>query len=90
VEQDLALVVDVSVSAAAVLDCVRQAGGELLDEARVFDLYEGTQVGEGKKSLAIRLRFRAADRTLSEDEINAIRPQMLEQLAAETGAELRT
>ena len=90
VEQDLALVVDASVSAAAVLDCVRQAGGELLDEARVFDLYEGTQVGEGKKSLAIRLRFRAADRTLSEDEINAIRPQMLEQLAAETGAELRT
>jgi phenylalanyl-tRNA synthetase beta chain len=45
------------------------AGGELLRAAEVFDLYEGEQVGEGLKSLALRLEFRAADRTLTDEEV---------------------
>ncbi len=90
VEQDLALVVDAAVPAAAVIGSLRKAGGDLLQDVAVFDLYEGDQIGAGKKSLALRLSFRAADRTLSDVEVNELRVQMLKAVAAETGAELRT
>jgi phenylalanyl-tRNA synthetase beta chain len=52
-------------------------------------MYEGAQVPAGKKSLALRLSFRAPDRTLSEDEVNTLRRQMLETIGVELGAELR-
>ena len=48
---------------------VLEGGGELLRSAEVFDLYRGEQLGEGKKSLALRLSFRAADRTLTDEEV---------------------
>ena len=89
VEQDIALIVDAAIPAAAVAESVRGAGGKLLEDVFVFDLYEGTQVGEGKKSIALRLSFRSAERTLSEDEVNALRIEMLKKVSAETGAELR-
>jgi phenylalanyl-tRNA synthetase beta chain len=89
VEQDFALVVDTAVPAAAVVESLRSSGGELLEDIRVFDLYEGAQVAAGKKSLALRLSFRAPDRTLSEEEVNGLRRQMLEKIKAELGAELR-
>jgi phenylalanyl-tRNA synthetase beta chain len=89
VEQDFALVVDTAVPAAAVIASLRAAGGKLLEGIRVFDMYEGAQVAAGKKSLALRLSFRAPDRTLSEDEVNGLRRKMLAKIAAELGAELR-
>ena len=89
VEQDLALVVGSDVPAAAVMHSLRRAGGKLLQDVSVFDVYEGSQVGGGKKSLALRLSFRAADRTLSESEVNDLRQGMLETLRGELGAELR-
>ncbi len=89
VEQDFALVLDAGVPAATVVSALRAAGGRLLEDVQIFDLYEGAQVGAGKKSLALRLSFRAADRTLTEEEVNALRRQMLEKIRAELGAELR-
>jgi len=89
VEQDLALVVPADVPAAALVDAVRRAGGALLEDVSIFDLYEGSQVDEGKKSVALRLSFRAADRTLSEAEVNQHRVAMLRDVAKELGAELR-
>jgi phenylalanyl-tRNA synthetase beta chain len=71
--QDLAVVVPEDVSAARVREAVLAGGGELLRAAEVFDLYEGEQVGEGRKSLALRLEFRAADRTLTDEEVAARR-----------------
>ncbi|HWA54715.1 MAG TPA: phenylalanine--tRNA ligase subunit beta [Solirubrobacterales bacterium] len=73
VNQDLAVVVPTEVAAADLRDAVLVAGGELLRAADVFDLYEGEQVGEGKKSVALRLEFRAADRTLTDEEVGAKR-----------------
>ena len=73
VYQDLAVVVPAEVPATDLRDAVLGAGGELLRAAGVFDLYEGEQVGEGHKSLAMRLEFRAADRTLTDDEVTAKR-----------------
>lgn len=90
VEQDVALVIDEAVPASALMDSLRRAGGELLEDVRVFDLYDGAQVGEGKKSIALRLSFRSPDRTLNEDEVNKLRSEMLSKVAAETGADLRS
>lgn len=72
VDRDLAVVVDDEVPAATVIDTVEAAGGELLHSAVVFDLYRGENLGDGEKSLALRLRFRADDRTLGEDEIDPL------------------
>ncbi|HEY7266478.1 MAG TPA: phenylalanine--tRNA ligase subunit beta [Solirubrobacterales bacterium] len=69
VHQDVAVVVDEVVPAAEVRAAVLEGGGELLRSAEVFDLYRGDQVGEGRKSLALRLSFRAADRTLTDEEV---------------------
>ena len=89
-EQDLALVVDAGVSAATVVTALRAAAGELLDEVRIFDLYEGSQVPDDKKSLALRLSFRRPDRTLSEAEVNEVRTRILRELTIGLGAELRS
>ena len=59
------------------------------EDIRVLELYEGAQVGEGKKSLALRMSFRAPDRTLNEDEVNKLRVQMVGKIRVELGAELR-
>jgi phenylalanyl-tRNA synthetase beta chain len=69
VYQDLAVVIADDVAATAVRAAVVAGGGELLRSAEVFDLFEGEQVGEGHKSLALRLEFRAGDRTLTDEEV---------------------
>ncbi len=74
--QDLAVIVSEDVSAAAVRAAVIGAGGDLLRSAEIFDLYRGEQVGDGRKSLAIRLEFRAADRTLTDEEVAGIRGEI--------------
>ena len=67
--QDIAVVVPEDVPASRVQEVVFQGGGELLRTARVFDLFRGEQLGEGHKSLALRLEFRAPDRTLTDEEV---------------------
>jgi phenylalanyl-tRNA synthetase beta chain len=76
------------VSAAEVDQAVRAGGGELLDDTRVFDLYRGEQLGEGNKSLALRLEFRAPDRTLTDDEV-ADRRRAIEDELERIGGRLR-
>jgi len=86
--QDIAVVLPEHVPAAAVLDAVRTAAGKLLSDVRVFDVYSGPQVGEGKRSLALALAFRAADRTLSDEEVSPLREKIVAALG-EMGGELR-
>lgn len=88
-KEDLALVVAKDVSASAVLNAIKIAGGELLEDVRLFDIYDGPQVAEGFKSLAFALRFRAQDRTLAADEVAAIRATILDVAAAQFNATLR-
>ena len=88
VHQDLAVVVPEETPAAAVRAAVFDAGGELLRSAEVFDLYRGEQLGEGQKSLALRLSFRAPDRTLTDEEVAPLRERIREALA-EIGGSLR-
>jgi phenylalanyl-tRNA synthetase beta chain len=84
--RDLAVVVDSDTSAATVRAAVLAGGGELLRAAEVFDLYEGEQLGEGKKSLALALEFRAADRTLTDEEVDAARASIEAELTKIGGA----
>jgi phenylalanyl-tRNA synthetase beta chain len=86
--QDIAVVVAEDVPAAEVEAAVRAGGGELLRGVSVFDLYRGEQVGEGNKSLALRLEFRAPDRTLTDEEV-AERRSAIERELAEIGGRLR-
>jgi phenylalanyl-tRNA synthetase beta chain len=69
VHEDFAVVVPEDVPAQRVRETVLKSGGDLLGSAEVFDLYRGEQVGEGAKSLALRLSFRAPDRTLTDDDV---------------------
>ncbi|MGW0466800.1 phenylalanine--tRNA ligase subunit beta [Streptomyces sp. NPDC003027] len=87
--QDVALVVDTAVPADTVEAALRDGAGELLESIRLFDVYTGDQIGEGKKSLAYALKFRATDRTLTVDEATAARDAAVALAAERTGATLR-
>lgn len=87
--QDVALVVDETVPAADVEAALRGGAGDLLEAIRLFDVYTGEQVGEGRKSLAYSLRFRAPDRTLTAEEASGARDAAIAAAADRTGAALR-
>jgi phenylalanyl-tRNA synthetase beta chain len=89
VRQDIAVVVADDVPAERVRQIVREAGGDLLRRAEVFDVYRGEQVGEGRVSLALALEFRAPDRTLTDDEVAERRAAIADALKREAGGELR-
>lgn len=88
--QDLSLVVAADVPAQAVADAVRDGAGELLEDLQLFDVFTGPQVGEHRKSLTFALRFRAPDRTLTEDDASAARDAAVRRAAEAVGAVLRT
>ncbi|NKZ04119.1 phenylalanine--tRNA ligase subunit beta [Actinomadura latina] len=87
--QDVALIVGTDVPAAEVESALRDGAGELLEAIRLFDVYTGEQVGEGRKSLAYSLRFRAPDRTLTAEEASQARDAAVAVAAGRTGAVLR-
>jgi phenylalanyl-tRNA synthetase beta chain len=87
--EDLAIVVTESITAEQVESAIRVAGGDLLQEVRLFDLYRGDQIGEGRKSLAFALTYQAADRTLTDEDVEKVRQSIIDRLRDEIGAELR-
>ncbi|HEX6115516.1 MAG TPA: phenylalanine--tRNA ligase subunit beta [Solirubrobacterales bacterium] len=86
VHEDIAVVVPEGVEAARVAAAVREGGGALLRSARIFDVYRGEQVGEGRKSLALRLEFRAPDRTLTDEEVAERRAAITDALGGIGGS----
>ncbi|AHH99826.1 phenylalanine--tRNA ligase subunit beta [Kutzneria albida] len=86
---DVALVLDAGVPVGEVELALRQGGGALLEDVRLFDVYTGEQLGEGKRSLAYALRLRAADRTLTVEEATAARDAAVALAAERLGASLR-
>ncbi|MDF5751972.1 phenylalanine--tRNA ligase subunit beta [Spongiactinospora sp. TRM90649] len=87
--QDVALIVPAATPVAEVEAVIREGAGELLEDIRLFDVYTGAQVGEGAKSLAYALRFRAPDRTLTVEETSAARDAAVALAADRLGARLR-
>jgi len=88
-KEDFAFVVPVSVAAGDLVKSVRAAGGPLVEDARVFDVYTGPQVGEGQKSLAVNVVMRAPDRTLTAEEVLGVRQAIIAAAEREFGAVLR-
>jgi phenylalanyl-tRNA synthetase beta chain len=86
---DLAFVVDDSVAAAAVEHTLREAGGDLLVDVRLFDVFRGPQLGPGRRSLAYRLRFNALDHTLTDEEVGEVRRRCIAAVESAHGAQLR-
>jgi phenylalanyl-tRNA synthetase beta chain len=86
--RDLAVTMPETVSAEQALARVRDAAGEMLEEVSVFDVYTGEQVGEGRRSLALSLSFRATEKTLTDDDVAPARERIVAALA-ELGGELR-
>jgi phenylalanyl-tRNA synthetase beta chain len=89
-KEDVALIVDADVPATAVERALRSGAGPLLESIWLFDIYTGPQLGEGKKSLAYALRFRAPDRTLTDAEAAEARNAAVAVASERTGAVLRT
>ncbi len=88
-KRDLALVVSKVISAKQLEDTIREAGGYLVKDVMLFDLYEGKQIPEGKRSLAYSLTFRSEERTLTDEEVNEALSRVQDALY-QIGAALRS
>jgi phenylalanyl-tRNA synthetase beta chain len=86
---DVALVVEATVPSAELANTLQGAAGELLEDIELFDVYTGEQVGEGKRSLAFKLRFRAPERTLKVEEATEAKDDAVAAAADRFGATLR-
>ena len=89
VDRDLALLLDRSVKFADIEDAVRKAGGKLLRDVRLFDVYEGDKLPAGKKSYAISVTLQDNEKTLNDKQIDAVMSKIVKSVTAATGAELR-
>jgi len=89
VERDFAFVVDAGVEALALVNAAAGADKRLIESVRVFDEFLGGGLGEGKKSLAIAVRLQPLEKTLTEDEIEAVSAAIVEKVAKATGGVLR-
>jgi len=87
--QDIAVAVDEDVEVGALVDTAREVAGPLLRDVRVFDVYRGEQVGNGRKSVALHLAFQSSERTLTDEEAAEARGRIVEALAERFDAELR-
>ena len=89
VTRDIAMLVDKSVPVADIEEIMVKASGKLLDTIKLFDVYEGSQIPEGKKSVAYAISFRAPDRNLTNEEINVVFEKILKKLESGVDAQLR-
>ena len=88
--EDIAVIVDENMPAERVLEVIEEAGGKMLVEVRLFDVYHGEQIEVGKKSLAYSLAYQAPDRTLTDKEAAKIRGRIIRRLEQELRAQLRS
>jgi len=89
VTRDIAMLVDKTVPVADLEETMVKAAGKLLENIKLFDVYEGAQIPEGKKSVAYAISFRASDRSLTGEEVNEVFDKILKKLEKECGAQLR-
>ncbi len=89
VSRDIAVVCDEEITVVQLDECIRKAGGKLLRDVRLFDIYRGKGIAEGKKSVAFSLTLRADDRTLTDTDSDGLIGKVLEQLESTLGAKLR-
>jgi phenylalanyl-tRNA synthetase beta chain len=89
VRRDLALVLDREFPADVVVRTLSALNIDILENVELFDIYQGESVPDGRKSVALACRYRAKDRTLTDEEVNRAHSEVIEQARARLGAELR-
>ncbi len=89
VQRDLAIVLDANIPSNRPIEFIRAAGGELVESVHLFDVYEGEQVPDGKRSLAYTIAYHSATGTLTDKAVNSVHANVIERLNRELGAELR-
>ena len=89
VSRDLALLLDKNVSFAQIVQIAKQTEKKLLQRVELFDVYEGKNLPEGKKSYAVNFILQDAEKTLNDKAIDAIMQKLIKQLTTQLGAELR-
>ncbi|NLC69885.1 MAG: phenylalanine--tRNA ligase subunit beta [Desulfuromonadaceae bacterium] len=89
VQRDTAFVVDSAVSAQEVMETIRRVGPRYLEESVLFDIYCGPGIPEGKKSMAVRVRYRSEEKTLTDDEVNGLHQKIVDALCNRLGAQIR-
>ncbi|QOR35628.1 phenylalanine--tRNA ligase subunit beta [Clostridium sp. 'deep sea'] len=89
VERDMAIVLANSCEASTIIAIAKKAAGKLLENVNIFDIYQGKQIGEGNKSCAIKLRYRAKNRTLTTEEVNEAHTKVLKAMEEKLAAQLR-
>ena len=87
--RDVAFLAPLTLENSTVIDFIRKANVKFLTDVKIFDIFQGEQLGEGKKSMAYSLTFRCDDRTLTDDEVNKEHEKLREKLASSLGVELR-
>jgi phenylalanyl-tRNA synthetase beta chain len=87
--EDIAVIVDDNLPAEQIVEAIMQSGGKMIKGVRLFDIYRGPQIGEGKKSLAFSLTYQAPDRTLTDAEAQKIRQRVIRGLEKDLGAKIR-
>jgi phenylalanyl-tRNA synthetase beta chain len=87
--RDMALVVDSTVVAGEMVETIRLAGGKLLKDVTIFDLYEGDKMEAGKKSIAYSLTYFDPERTLTDEEVTKVHEKVLKSVEEKHNAQLR-
>lgn len=90
IQRDFAFVVDETIEAEMLLRCVRKAEKKLLSEAEIFDIYRGASIGEGKKSVALRVVLQPQEQSLTDNEIEAISQNIITEVSKGVGGYLRS
>lgn len=90
IERDTAIVVDVSLESAMLVKWLKSYRSELIEDISIFDVYQGNNIPEGKKSIAFKIRYRASDRTLKDDEVDALHSSLVDYILDKTKGQLRT
>jgi phenylalanyl-tRNA synthetase beta chain len=90
VRRDIALIIDEETPVSSILEEIHSLDSKLIEDAEVFDVFTGSPVEKGKKSVAVSLQLRAKDKTLTEDEINKVQDKTIKKLQLALGADLRT
>jgi phenylalanyl-tRNA synthetase beta chain len=89
VVEDLAIVVDDTVAAADVATAIRRAGGAVLTDVQLFDVYHGEQIGTGKKSLAYTLTYQGVEKTVADADVEKLRNKIIRSVETQLGAVVR-
>jgi len=89
IEKDMALILDKNIATSDVTDFISDKGGNLLNQVEVFDIYKGENIPRDKKSIALRMRFQSAERTLSDEEVDQIFKKLISKSEKAFSASLR-